>query len=300
MSFGYIPDFRGNSLLADLYLRIFGYQYPSRRNEARLIFKKLKTNKAEVILDLGCGDGVWYNELNKRGINVVGIDISQNYVVKAKNRALKMGFNYKLVLGDAQSLCFKDEIFDKLFSICTFEHIPCDEKAFRESFRVLKPGGLFVLSVYHKIPSLCNLFLKLPKPLKYLFGSSIIKNVKDEKEFKAKLDEKNVHFRNYQVEELIKKIKIYGYEVEDIDFNLKFFGSFVGGLIHSLRIFEFKEFDYGKANNTTYIIKNQLTSALLFLITYPFFVLDDLIPFEGCNMIIKLRKPDLKNCEEKS
>ena len=62
-NFGYVPDYRNKSLLKDAYMSIFGYPYPPRRNEARKVFNLLKLRKSDKILDIGCGDGVWYLEL---------------------------------------------------------------------------------------------------------------------------------------------------------------------------------------------------------------------------------------------
>jgi len=46
---------------------------------------------------------------------------------------------------DVQKMPYADEFFDCALSSDVFEHVRLDEQAFREVFRVLKPGGLFVL-----------------------------------------------------------------------------------------------------------------------------------------------------------
>lgn len=48
---------------------------------------------------------------------------------------------------DLQNLTFEDNVFDICTSAEIFEHIPNDEKAFKEIFRVLKPGGYHLFTV---------------------------------------------------------------------------------------------------------------------------------------------------------
>jgi len=48
---------------------------------------------------------------------------------------------------DVQNLTYEDESFDLVTSTEVFEHVPNDEKGFREIYRVLKKGGYFVFTV---------------------------------------------------------------------------------------------------------------------------------------------------------
>ncbi len=48
---------------------------------------------------------------------------------------------------DVQNMPYPDEFFDCALSSDVFEHVRLDEQAFREVFRVLKPGGVFALQV---------------------------------------------------------------------------------------------------------------------------------------------------------
>lgn len=55
---------------------------------------------------------------------------------------------------DVKNMCFDDFTFDAVFSIATFEHIIDFEKALREIYRILKPGGI-VFSMFGPIWSSC-------------------------------------------------------------------------------------------------------------------------------------------------
>ena len=84
-------------------------------------------------LDLGCGKGP-YTHLLK---NVIGIDISRE--------ALRE-YDRDKVQGSVEHLPFKDAVFDGILGSEILEHVE-DDQTVKEAFRVLKPGGMFVLSV---------------------------------------------------------------------------------------------------------------------------------------------------------
>ncbi len=101
----------------------------------------LKNSKeGEKILSIGCGLGE-YLDLFKN-YKIYGSDISYN--------ALKIAKSYskhaKFIRADAEKLPFKTSSFDTILMIDCLEHIPNDKKAFDEARRVLKKGGILVLS----------------------------------------------------------------------------------------------------------------------------------------------------------
>ena len=183
MAFGYIPDYKGKSWIKDAYLKIFGYPYPPRRNEEALVLKFLNPQKKEKILDIGCGDGVWYLWLRKKGIEVIGIDLSEHDLNKLRERAEKLNLTPNALKADAQKMSFENGAFDKIYSISTFEHIQNDEKVFMEAQRVLKPNGLLVISIPLKeVPLLTKIALKLPKFIKKLVYNKFVRNAENEED----------------------------------------------------------------------------------------------------------------------
>lgn len=54
--------------------------------------------------------------------------------------------NIEFVYGDAQNLVYRDDLFDLVFSLNVFEHIPSPVAALREAIRVARPGGLIYLN----------------------------------------------------------------------------------------------------------------------------------------------------------
>lgn len=93
------------------------------------------------ILDMGCGPGGNFSILSEFG-SVIGLDVSEE--------ALKFARKYnfaKLVLGDGNKLPFGNNSYDLVTSLDVLEHLVDDRKAMGEIFRVLKPGGFFLVSV---------------------------------------------------------------------------------------------------------------------------------------------------------
>ena len=72
------------------------------------------------------------------------LDYSPDMMVAAQERAKKAGIgNVRFVQGDVGALPFPDESFDIVLSLNGFHAFPDKEAAYRETFRVLKPGGTF-------------------------------------------------------------------------------------------------------------------------------------------------------------
>lgn len=100
-----------------------------------------KWNQGKRVLDLGCGTGAVLKEISTWG-EPVGLDRSELALRYAKER-----FGSRLVLGDGTALPFASAEFDACVVLDVFEHIEDDIAAMGECARVLKPGGVLVLSV---------------------------------------------------------------------------------------------------------------------------------------------------------
>lgn len=108
-----------------------------------LEYKQLKNlDFPEPVLDLGCGDGIFSNILFT-GRVAVGMDISHRELTLAR----RFGTHESMVATDARSLPFRDSSFATVFSNCVIEHIPEPRKVISEAARVLRPGGVFILTV---------------------------------------------------------------------------------------------------------------------------------------------------------
>lgn len=88
-----------------------------------------------IVLDLGCGNGV--STSNIKGKLVVGLDLSQSQMVKAKTSFKDAEF----VVGNAEKLPFKDEVFDLVVAVNLLHHVPNTDRCLKECWRVLKKEG---------------------------------------------------------------------------------------------------------------------------------------------------------------
>lgn len=98
------------------------------------------------ILDVPIGTAVFTAEKFSRltDTEVVGLDYSDEMLAIAGKRAARMQLrNLRLEQGDVGKLPYPDESFDCVLSMSGFQAFPDKPKAFAETFRVLKQGGLF-------------------------------------------------------------------------------------------------------------------------------------------------------------
>jgi trans-aconitate methyltransferase len=99
----------------------------------------LAPQPGERILDLGCGTGHLAAQIAESGAQVLGVDRSPEMIAAAK----KSYPNLKFVIADAAALPFHSE-FEAVFSNATLHWIHEPERAIRNIWNALRPGGRFV------------------------------------------------------------------------------------------------------------------------------------------------------------
>ena len=98
------------------------------------------------LLEVPVGTGVLTMPLYRSlpDASVTCLDYSADMMENARKRAEEMKLNnVSFVQGDVGALPFADESFDLVLSLNGFHAFPDKDAAFRETFRVLKPGGVF-------------------------------------------------------------------------------------------------------------------------------------------------------------
>ena len=95
-------------------------------------------------LDVGTGTGFFAVLLSQTGHQVEGIDLTPAMLNEAREVAAQRGLDIEFREMDAQVLDYPDESFDVVLSRNLTWTLPEPEKAYREWFRVLKPGGMLL------------------------------------------------------------------------------------------------------------------------------------------------------------
>lgn len=97
------------------------------------------------VLDIACGEGYGSAVLSRLAKRVVGVDVDAATVAEA-NRRYAAGSRLAYVVGEAGAIPFGDASFDVVVSMETIEHLQKPERLIEEVRRVLRPGGLLILS----------------------------------------------------------------------------------------------------------------------------------------------------------
>lgn len=106
--------------------------------------------EGDTVIDLGSGAGndafVARAIAGEKG-KVIGIDFTDEMILKSRENADKLGFNnVEFRFGDIENIPVTANKADVIISNCVLNLVPDKEKAFSEIFRVLKPGGHFSVS----------------------------------------------------------------------------------------------------------------------------------------------------------
>lgn len=109
---------------------------------------KLDFQDGEKVLCVGVGTGNEIVRIINRNNRVViyGVDMSEKGLKRAHKKALNMDYELNVMKMDAHRLEFDDGSFDKIVCIHLMGFLDDDKRATGEIFRVLKPGGQFVIT----------------------------------------------------------------------------------------------------------------------------------------------------------
>lgn len=109
-----------------------------------------KIREGDIVIDLGSGAGNdAFIARSVTGVSgkVIGVDFTEKMIEKARLNAEKLGYhNVEFRYGDIEKIPITANVADVVVSNCVMNLVPDKQKAFAETFRVLKPGGHFSIS----------------------------------------------------------------------------------------------------------------------------------------------------------
>ncbi len=112
---------------------------------------KLKKGK---ILEVGCGNARNLIPFASAGFECYGVDFSFNMLQKAKEYAKKNHVRIRLIKAEMTHLPYDDGTFDYILHISSLHTLDSEEKrimALKEAYKVIKKGGLMLLTVWNRI-----------------------------------------------------------------------------------------------------------------------------------------------------
>ncbi len=133
---------------------VLAYDKISRWPQFKLIrwfiVKELKRyNPDGILADVGCGPGYLIATIARSlpHLSIIGVDISQEMVQKAAHNLSSLGLAEKVSFrqGDIQTLPFEANSLDFVVSTLSLHHWSEPKQAVHEIYRVLKPGGQFLI-----------------------------------------------------------------------------------------------------------------------------------------------------------
>jgi len=118
--------------------------------ECDFIELEINRDKSSKIIDIGCGTGRHAIELTKRGYNVTGVDLSENQIKRAREKAREAGVTVDFQTQDARNLPFDGE-FDLAIMLCEggFSLMETDEMNFeilKNATKALKDKGKLIFT----------------------------------------------------------------------------------------------------------------------------------------------------------
>jgi SAM-dependent methyltransferase len=134
----------GGDKLAELYDDI-GIRYDTTRKAdlelTRRILNHLQIFDEQKVIDLACGSGNYTAALSNLGVNISGVDISEEMIKKAKQKSEKINWYH----ADIANLPFQYSEFTGAICTLAIHHFQDLQKIFKEINRILKVGSRLVI-----------------------------------------------------------------------------------------------------------------------------------------------------------
>jgi len=102
------------------------------------------------LLEIGCGMGTDLLQFARGGARCTGIDLTPRSVEITRHRFRLYGADGSFMMSDGEHLPFRSESFNVVYSNGVLHHTPDTAGSIREVHRVLRPGGVAKIMLYHR------------------------------------------------------------------------------------------------------------------------------------------------------
>lgn len=125
---------------------IYRWLKPFEKNRRDKVAEMIKGSNLAV-LEIGCADGQFLFDNRLKWKNIVGVDIGEKNLLKAKKRSYNIQAQFQSEDYGREKMPYKTYQFDIVISIATLQYVYDLDLLFDEVFRVLKNGGRFIFEV---------------------------------------------------------------------------------------------------------------------------------------------------------
>lgn len=153
--------------------------------------------KNRFVLEIGGGLGTDHIQFAKAGAITFDLDLAKEHLRLTKLRFDQAKLNGNFIYADAESICFKENSFDVVYSFGVLHHTPNTQKAIDEIYHVLKQNGVALIMLYHK-----HSFF-------YWFSLFFVKGIILGNLFKMNMEEILSRFVEYSTSGALPLVKVY-------------------------------------------------------------------------------------------
>ncbi len=155
--------------------------YPVGAHRIRLAIEQITNHIGSTdckLIDLGCGGGELCIHAALLGMNTTGIDISEGMISEAIKRrdSLPEEVQNRLtfIVADALQNQLSPQNYDTVAALGLIEYLPDDEEFFKEAYRLLRAGGILVVSCRNRLFNMFSLNEYTTREIKDGFGEDLL------------------------------------------------------------------------------------------------------------------------------
>lgn len=132
----------------------------------------------DICIDLGSGKGKDVIKMAETARFVYGIDLSEEMILKARKEAeLKNIKNARFLRSELERIPLNDGIANHITSNCVLNHVINKQAVWNEIYRIMKPGGDFVISDIYAIETIPEKYATDPVAISECWGGAITKEI---------------------------------------------------------------------------------------------------------------------------